>query len=115
MKILFVDDEPFVLRFERRFSEAVGHECVTAETVEEAEKIIKENGIDLAVFDTEIGQRRGFELVGLCKEVGLPFIGTSGDHVYRVHWMELGALYFLQKPFRRAEFQAMIAAAQEKL
>ena len=114
MKILFVDDEPFILRFSQRFCKAVGHECVTAQTVEEAEKIIKANGIDLAVFDTEIGRRKGFELVGLCKEVGLSFIGSSTDATYKYQWLDLGALYFLEKPYRKSEFNAMIEASQKK-
>ncbi len=95
-KILAVDDEMDVLDIlQEQFDP---FEIVTANSYEDAERLLTEKPFDLALLD--IMGVNGFALLGLCREKGVPAAMLTAhsitvDSVNRA--LELGAVSFLPK------------------
>lgn len=65
IEVLWVEDEPHTLRYERRLAEAFGWRITTCDTVEQAIHLLKTNSYDLVIVDLmlpmdEYNKRRGF-------------------------------------------------------
>jgi len=66
--ILFVDDEPQILRSITRLFMDTEHEVITAESGEEALNILENEKIDVIVSDMKMPKMTGYELLGKVKK-----------------------------------------------
>jgi two-component system OmpR family response regulator len=101
-RILVVDDEPEVLELLKTALERQGCEVLTTESAIEAESLIVNPSVDLALLDVGM---HGLRLGRKAMSVGKPFILMSGMPVV-IEMGELGAV--LRKPFRLAEVHSVI-------
>jgi two-component system, OmpR family, lantibiotic biosynthesis response regulator NisR/SpaR len=101
-RILVVDDEPEVLELLKTALERQGCEVLTTESAIEAESLIVNPTIDLALLDVGM---HGLRLGRKAMSVGKPFILMSGMPVV-IEMGELGAV--LRKPFKLAEVRSVI-------
>jgi two-component system nitrogen regulation response regulator GlnG len=107
-RILVVDDEVEVLEFLRTALERLGCEVLTTGSAIEAESLIVDASIDLALLDVGM---HGLRLGRKAMSVGKPFILMSGMPVV-IEMGELGAV--LRKPFRLAEVDRVIERSLER-
>src|ERR1700687_955317 len=63
LKILVVDDDKSICRWLNAVLTEEGYECCVARSVEEAEPLLHEGPIDLALLDIYIGQANGLEFL----------------------------------------------------
>lgn len=101
-RILVVDDEPEVLELLKTALERQGCEVLTTESAIEAESLIVNPSIDLALLDVGM---HGLRLGRKAMSAGKPFILMSGMPVV-IEMGELGAV--LRKPFKLAEVRNVI-------
>jgi DNA-binding response OmpR family regulator len=101
-RILVVDDEPEVLELLKTVLERQGCEVLTTESAIEAESLIVNPSVDLALLDVGM---HGLRLGRKAMSVGKPFILMSGMPVV-IEMGELGAV--LRKPFKLAEVRNVI-------
>jgi two-component system, cell cycle response regulator CpdR len=115
-RILFVDDDSFIVLLITTVFEILGHEVISASDYESARAIWAERqgGFDLAVLDYVLGDRSGLELAQCfwSEKPGLPVLVTSGfvgdfrpsEESLRSHFE------FLHKPFKMAELREKVTS-----
>jgi two-component system NtrC family response regulator len=118
--ILLVDDEEKILKVLSRALRADGHECVTATSAREAQRLLSERPFDLLVVDNFMPERSGLELirdiVGTLPEGDRPQILMMTAHATvesAIEAMKLGAIDYLQKPFEVDELLVVARRALE--
>jgi two-component system response regulator AtoC len=118
--ILLVDDEEKILKVLSRALRADGHECVTATSAREAQRLLTERPFDLLVVDNFMPERSGLELirdiVGTLPETDRPQILMMTAHATvesAIEAMKLGAIDYLQKPFEVDELLVVARRALE--
>lgn len=67
-KVLFVDDEPLILRSLKRMMISQPYEVYEADNIQDAQVILTEQKIDLLVTDLKMPSGSGFELLKFAKE-----------------------------------------------
>ncbi len=112
LKVLVVDDDKSICRWLTAVLTAEGYSCSTARTIEEAEPLLQEGRIDLALLDIYIGQANGLAFLEKlktlqpeCKCVVMtahPSIETVARSVAG------GALEYLSKPLLIDELLALV-------
>ena len=109
MRVLVVDDKPKILLLVRANTEAVGHECATAETVDAAVRALTEQPPDVLLLDVAMPGLDGPALLA-----DLRARGMAPRHVLLLSAIppeELVGLAtqlgvdWLSKPFTVAEFR----------
>ena len=114
MKILYLDDDRFLLDLARQWLEEDGHDIATCESGADAIQAIQRGTFDLAILDSRIPDVPGEEVLRWIRNhhARMPVIfATSLDaeeEVARV--LNLGADDYIVKPLRRSEFLARVAA-----
>ena len=111
--ILIVDDNREIRDGLSRYMRANGYRATAAESAAAARRVLKTNGIDLAVVDVMMTGEDGLNLTrGVRAESALPIIllTARGDDVDRIIGLELGADDYLPKPFNQRELVARIRA-----
>ena len=111
--ILIVDDSREIRDVISRYLRANGYRVSVAENALAARRILKTNGIDLAVLDVMMPGEDGLALCrGLRAEGSLPVIMLTarGEDVDRIVGLEMGADDYLAKPCNPRELLARIAA-----
>jgi len=63
LRVLVVDDDNSICRWLNAVLTAEGYECRAARSVEDAEPLLREGPIDLALLDIYIGQSNGLEFL----------------------------------------------------
>ncbi|HEX2965987.1 MAG TPA: sigma-54 dependent transcriptional regulator [Syntrophorhabdaceae bacterium] len=117
-RVLIVDDEhQLVEAFKRKLSKE-GFEVFTAFNGRDAVNIMKENVLDVGLFDIKLPDIDGIELLGKLREMqptsevimltGFASVDTA------IRSMKLGAYDYLTKPCKLSELQSVIAKAYEK-
>jgi EAL domain-containing protein (putative c-di-GMP-specific phosphodiesterase class I)/CheY-like chemotaxis protein len=100
--VLVVDDDLDVLRMHRRSLTAAGMNVLTAETVDQALMILKNEDIEVVVSDLTMPGRGGLDLLRALRPVDpdLPVIFVTGDARLdsAMAAVELGANHYLKKP-----------------
>jgi DNA-binding NtrC family response regulator len=112
LKVLVVDDDKSICRWLNAVLGAEGYSCVTARSVEEAEPLLQQGPIDLALLDIYIGQASGLAFLEKlkasqpdCKCV----VMTAHPTVETVaHSVAGGALEYLSKPLLIDELLALV-------
>jgi DNA-binding NtrC family response regulator len=69
IRILIVDDDKSICQWLNAVLTAEGYECLAARSVEDAEPLLHEGPIDLALLDIYIGQANGLEFLEKLKTV----------------------------------------------
>jgi two-component system, response regulator PdtaR len=108
LRVLIVDDELLIADYIASVLEEAGHTVVgMAATADQAQKLLRDTGADVALLDITLkGDRDGVELAQAIRtEHGLPhiFISGSGDPQTRQRAEDTNPLAFLQKPFKGAQ------------
>src|SRR5436853_2892972 len=112
--VLVVDDEPPIRRFLRASLVAAGHRAVTADDAAGALAAVAAEKPDLVILDLALPDRSGFEVIAeIRKHSPVPIIVLSArsDERSKVEALDLGADYYISKPFGIAELTARIRAA----
>jgi DNA-binding NtrC family response regulator len=112
---LVVDDHPVQLATMRELLEAANFDVLTAESREEALRLLDANFVDLLLLDERIGRASGTKLLETCRtrHPGISGILITGyaDLECAVAGMRAGALDLLQKPIRKEQLLAAIGRA----
>jgi len=113
VRILLVDDDPYIRSLGREILEKLGYEVETAETGEEVlAKLHQGRPLDLVILDYHLPGISGPEVIQRLKTVcpGAEVLVASGffSNRDREQLTAGGATGFLCKPFRLAELRARI-------
>jgi len=117
-KILLVDDEEdFIATLAERL-EMRGMQTETANSGEEALRILNENPPEIVVMDVMMPGMNGLECLRRIRQTqpGLPVILLTGIGSTRegIQGLELGAVNYLMKPLQIEELIAKIGEALQK-
>ena len=112
LKILVVDDDKSICRWLNAVLTEEGYVCCAARSVEEAEPLLRENPIDLALLDIYIGQANGLEFLEKLKTLQPEckcVVMTAHASVETVaRSVAGGALEYLSKPLLIDELLALL-------
>jgi DNA-binding NtrC family response regulator len=115
--ILYVDDEPSVGSIIEDTLERAGHRAVGARSVPEAMDILARGGIDLIVSDYRMPGVTGLEFLSILQREGIdiPVIMLTGyaSVEHAVASLKAGAVDYITKPLRPAQFELAIDQALE--
>ncbi len=108
MKVLIVDDEQLVRWFLERALKRWGYDVITAASVKEAVKTLKDNNIDILFTDLKMPEENGTVLLEKVSDltdslkvvVCSAFITPEMDKEFRQK-----GIYSLKKPFKLEELE----------
>lgn len=114
MRILIIEDE---VRLAGTLADMVGEEGYAADVAHDGETGLDDalSGIyDAVVLDVMLPKLDGFEVLKRLRREGVQtpvlMLTAKSDLIDRVHGLDLGADYYLTKPFENAEFLACLRA-----
>ena len=114
MRILIIEDE---VRLAGTLADMVGEDGYTADVAHDGEAGLDSamSGIyDALVLDVMLPKLDGFEVLKRLRRAGIQtpvlMLTAKSDLIDRVHGLDLGADYYLTKPFENAEFLACLRA-----
>ncbi|WP_054939662.1 response regulator [Paenibacillus ihuae] len=119
IKVLIVEDDPMVAKFNRHYLEQVeGFEFAGwASTGEAAVEMLAAQAIDLVLLDIYMPRTSGLQLLSTLREKGsmvdIIVISAASDKASIRKALQLGAVDYLIKPFEFARFQAALSAYRE--
>lgn len=119
IKVLIVEDDPMVAKFNRHYLEQVpGFEYVgCAATGDEALILLEEQQVDLILLDIYMPRVSGLQLLSVLREQGskvdIIVISAASDNASIRKALQNGAVDYLIKPFEFARFQAALSAYRE--
>ncbi len=112
LRVLVVDDDNSICRWLNAVLTAEGYECLAARSVEDAEPLLQEGRIDLALLDIYIGQANGLEFLEKLKTLQPEcrcVVMTAHASVETVaRSVAGGALEYLSKPLLIDELLALL-------
>ena len=114
MRILIIEDE---VRLAGTLADMVGEDSYTADVTHDGESGLDSalSGVyDAIVLDVMLPKLDGFELLKRVRAAGIQtpvlMLTAKSDLIDRVYGLDLGADYYLTKPFENAEFLACLRA-----
>ena len=117
MDILIVDDEKIIRDATQQLVEDGGHYAETASSGAVAIQSLKEAPFDLVLLDMNLGGENGLDILQqiLISNPNQAVIVFTADATIQtaVEAMRLGALDFLEKPFKSAQFNLVLARLQK--
>jgi two-component system response regulator AtoC len=117
-RILVVDDEQSIRHFVSRALADTGHEVTTAATGAEAMRLFHAEAPDLVVLDVRLPDAMGLDLLTQMKAEAptteVIVITAVDDVETAVKAMHEGAFYFLRKPLKLEELEALVRKGLEK-
>jgi len=112
LRVLVVDDDNSICRWLNAVLTAEGYECLAARSVEDAEPLLQEGRIDLALLDIYIGQANGLEFLEKLKTLQPEcrcVVMTAHASVETVaRSVAGGALEYLSKPLLIDQLLALL-------
>ncbi len=112
LRVLVVDDDKSICRWLNAVLTAEGYECLATRSIEEAEPLLSEGPIDLALLDIYIGQANGLEFLEKLKALQPEcqcVVMTAHASVETVaRSVAGGALEYLSKPLLIDELLALL-------
>ena len=102
-RILFVDDDQFMLETYEKIISLFGHQAILAETAEDAVTQLEQGLPDLIVLDHQLPDVDGLELLQMLKshpataKIPVVMVSAGSDEV-AMKAQAVGAQYFLSKP-----------------
>lgn len=119
LKVLVIDDEMAIRQILHNLLESSGYEVETAESGEQARKIMHQKAFDVAFCDVRLGDCIGIDLVKEFKDEGLEtefIIMTAFASVSTaIDAMRAGAFDYLMKPMRNEDVLHRIKQVQKML
>jgi two-component system alkaline phosphatase synthesis response regulator PhoP len=113
-KVLIVEDDDLVLELIKTAFDAEKNHLYTAGTLDEAEKLLKQNGADILILDRMLPDGDGLQLCSKLRNTpqfkALPVLILTGraDTSDKVLGLNLGADDYLTKPFSLDELKARV-------
>ena len=114
MRILIIEDE---VRLAGTLADMVGEDNYTADVIHDGEAGLDSAMSDIydaIVLDVMLPKLDGFEVLKRLRQAGIQtpvlMLTAKSDLIDRVHGLNLGADYYLTKPFENAEFRACLRA-----
>ncbi|MFY8037156.1 MAG: response regulator [Cyclobacteriaceae bacterium] len=100
-RVLVVDDEPDICQMLCKHLNKLDYEAQCASSVKEAIKKLQANAYDLLFIDIDLTDGSGFDVISYLNtiETDIKIIVISAYHQEVTMAMELGAHYFIPKPF----------------
>ncbi|MCI8493835.1 MULTISPECIES: response regulator transcription factor [Anaerotruncus] len=112
-KLLFIDDDPEILQFNRRYFENCGFDICCAQTASRALQFIEEMTFDCIILDIDLPDMDGFSVCRkICRQDGPPVIFLSGltqDEIRIRSFLE-GGVDYLGKPYQIRELELRVKA-----
>src|SRR5271154_2363467 len=103
MRILVIDDETHIRKTTMMTLDALGHECVQAQSAAEATSALQKGSFDAAFLDLRLGQEDGLELVpkllALEPKLNIIVFTAYSSIDTAVEAMRCGAVDYIAKPF----------------
>ena len=116
MDFLVIDDDKVFREATCALIEDDGHHADTAANAEVALALLREDRFDAALLDLNLGRENGLTVLPevLKLRPGLPVVMFSAESTVKsaVKALQLGAVDFLEKPFTRDQFHAVVARLQ---
>ncbi len=117
-RVLVVDDDPHLLRAVVAGLEARGYAVVTAETGEEAVRIMKsETPIDLVLVDLGLPGMSGHDVIDQVRaftDIPVIVLSVRDSQEDKVRALDSGADDYITKPFETAELLARMRAVHRR-
>lgn len=119
-RILIVDDEPNIIISIKFLLEQSGYNVTTAESVNEAEEILKQFEFDLILLDVMLPGRDGFQFLqeirsdNRLKDMIVILLTARGREQDRAKGMSLGANDYVTKPFATKDLVEKIEEALQR-
>jgi DNA-binding response OmpR family regulator len=118
IKILIVDDEPFIGNLLVRYLIPEGYDCRVVFSGEEAMKVLESTSFHLVLADIMMPGMSGIDLLHIIKslypDVAVIMVTAIDDRDTGVIAVELGAYGYIIKPFERNEILINVANAIER-
>jgi len=116
MDFLIIDDDKTFRDATRMVAEGEGHYAEGAASGKEGLELLKHEKFDAVLLDVHLNGENGLELLPRIQEQnpGVPIVmfTAEGNVKTAVEAMRLGAVDFLEKPFQREQFLAVLARLQ---
>ena len=115
-RILLVDDEPLMIKGLKRTLEQDGYETDSASDGEEALKKLNSEHYDLVLLDVMLPGIDGIELLkrirvnAALKQIPIVMATAKGSEYDKIQGLDLGADYYLTKPFGVMELISCVKA-----
>lgn len=101
---LIIDDEPDILELLSMTLSAMSVDCVTAETIAQAEQALKQQHFDLCLTDMRLPDGNGLDFVAMLQrhfpELPVAVISAHGNMNLAIQALKLGAFDFVSKPLK---------------
>ncbi|MBQ5430981.1 MAG: response regulator transcription factor [Lachnospiraceae bacterium] len=113
-RILIAEDDIDIIGVLRLYLENEGYEVLSAPDGEKAYEILKEEKVDLGLFDIMMPKMDGYELIRKVREFSnIPIIVISAkrEDSDRIIGIDIGADDYLTKPFNPLEVVARVRAS----
>jgi DNA-binding response OmpR family regulator len=118
IRILIVDDEPFITQLLQRYLTPEGYECRVVSSGEEAIKVLESTSFHLVLADIMMPGMSGIDLLTVIRtqypDVAVLIVTAIDDRETGVLAVELGAYGYIIKPFERNEILINVANAIER-
>lgn len=117
-RILVVDDEPYICAILKRWIEAAGYECDTAENAYHAKSLLTEAAYSLVLSDIRMPGESGIEflreLTDSFPDMAVIMCTGVDDSKTAIDALKLGAFGYIVKPFKQNEVVINVANALER-
>lgn len=118
MKVLLVEDDPFIVGPLKSLLQDEGFDPVSVPSQDEALSQLRKDSFALALLDISLAQGNGFAVCAAARELApaMPviFLTASDDEYSTVAGLDMGAADYIAKPFRPRELLSRIQAALRK-
>lgn len=114
MKLLFVEDEPVLLKEMEGYFSSLNYICEQAPTYRQASEKLANHSYDVVVLDISLPDGNGIDLIESVRsqhpETGILILSARDSLQDKLHGLNLGADDYLTKPFYVEELNARINA-----
>lgn len=118
-KILIVEDEDTIRKFERINLEMEGFEVIEAASGEEGLDLAKRENPDIVLLDVMLPGIDGFEvcrqLRAMEREVGIIMVTAKNQDIDKIEGLEAGSDDYISKPFNPRELTLRIKSLERRL
>ena len=119
-RILVVDDDDEILGLTRTVLAGAGFRVTTASSGDEALRVARSEGFDLALLDIQMPGMDGWETLRLMKAddalrgVEVVMFSVKAEFRDKIHGMQEGAVDYISKPFQVDELLSRVRRILER-
>ncbi|MFW5451634.1 MAG: sigma-54-dependent transcriptional regulator [Methylophagaceae bacterium] len=114
-RALIIDDEPDILELLKMTLRGLSVDCITAETIEQAEQALKQQDFDFCLTDMRLPDGDGLDFVKALQktkpDLPVAVITAHGNMDLAVQALKLGAFDFVSKPVKLRVLRDLVATA----